>query len=84
MLRRRHQQALDRLRIPDSDVRMAQVRTKAVKGHNKYVYAEDCQQVHLVAEQEHKACDRDALNKRTSRCEDQPFDRVGACHGQRG
>ena len=63
---------------------MAQVRTKPVKGHNEYVDAEDCQQVDLVAEQEHKAGDRDALNKRTSRCEDQPFDGVGACDGQRG
>ena len=63
---------------------MAQVRTKPVKGHNEYVDAEDCQQVDLVAEQEHKASDRDALNKRTSRCEDQPFDGVGACHGQWG
>ena len=65
-------------------MRMAQVRTKPVKGHNEYVDAENRQQIDLIAEQEHKAGDRDALNKRTSRREDQPFDGVGACHGQRG
>lgn len=53
-----------------------------MKGHNEYVDAENRQQVDLIAEQEYKARDCYALNERAARCEDQPFDRVGACHGE--
>ena len=47
-------------------MRMAQVRSKAVKGNDENIDAENGQQIDLMAKQEYESGDGDALNKRTS------------------